>query len=103
MPNLGVPIRESLHLLQPPLDSLSGIPKNLISRLDRRPLQSGGRQGVAEGQPRMRLKKGGKNKAVAKADLPSKMCVVCNRPFTWYTLRCRTALLDLTSVGTQLK
>ena len=33
----------------------------------------------------MRLKKEGsnKNKAVAKRDLPSKICVVCKRPFTW--------------------
>ncbi len=31
----------------------------------------------------MRVKKGGKGKAVAKGDLPTKTCVVCNRPFTW--------------------
>lgn len=31
----------------------------------------------------MRVKKGGKGKAVAKSDLPTKTCVVCNRPFTW--------------------
>ena len=32
----------------------------------------------------MRVKKGGKGKAVAKGDLPTKTCVVCNRPFTWW-------------------
>lgn len=31
----------------------------------------------------MRVKKGGKGKPVAKADLPTKTCIVCNRPFTW--------------------
>ena len=40
---------------------------------------------AAESHPHeiMRVKKGGKGKAVAKGDLPTKTCVVCNRPFTW--------------------
>ena len=45
----------------------------------------------------MRLKKeGGKKpgKVVAKGDLPSKICVVCNRPFTWWE---NLALLFMTS------
>ncbi|CAK0783980.1 hypothetical protein CVIRNUC_007183 [Coccomyxa viridis] len=34
---------------------------------------------------RIEAKKGSKaaGKAVAKADLPSKICIVCKRPFTW--------------------
>lgn len=34
---------------------------------------------------RVEAKKGSKaaGKAVAKSDLPSKICVVCKRPFTW--------------------
>lgn len=40
-------------------------------------------EGSPLSRPLMRLKKGGKNKAVAKGDLPTKTCVVCNRPFTW--------------------
>ena len=35
---------------------------------------------------RVEAKKGSKaaGKAVAKSDLPSKICLVCKRPFTWY-------------------
>ena len=35
---------------------------------------------------RVDAKKGSKaaGKAVAKANLPSKICIVCNRPYTWY-------------------
>jgi hypothetical protein len=34
---------------------------------------------------RVEAKKGSNaSKAVAKADLPSKICVVCQRPFTWW-------------------
>ena len=34
---------------------------------------------------RIEAKKGSRaaGKAVAKADLPSKICIVCKRPFTW--------------------
>ncbi len=34
---------------------------------------------------RIEAKKGSKaaGKAVAKSNLPSKVCIVCNRPFTW--------------------
>lgn len=43
-----------------------------------------GRRGDDKATPPMRVKKGGSSgKSVAKADLPSKVCVVCNRPFTW--------------------
>ncbi len=50
-------------------------------------LQAQTRQLRAERLSTMRIeaKKGSKaaGKAVAKADLPSKICIVCKRPFTW--------------------
>lgn len=45
---------------------------------------------------RVEAKKGSKaaGKAVAKSDLPSKICIVCKRPFTWYTsIQTSTSLL----------
>ncbi|KAK9863625.1 hypothetical protein WJX84_000686 [Apatococcus fuscideae] len=37
-----------------------------------------------EGGPSRKVKKGSKKgKAVAKADLPTKTCLVCGRPFNW--------------------
>lgn len=75
------------------LRPVQGFPKELrqLSRVLREPLTTAAfqRRSTAphdipqQPAPLMRLKKGGKNKAVAKGDLPTKTCVVCQRPFTW--------------------
>ena len=47
---------------------------------------------------RVDAKKGSKaaGKAVAKSNLPSKICIVCNRPYTWYerSIYCLMSLLS---------
>lgn len=69
-----------------------------------RHLQSKGLYRYASSVQYMRIEaKKGSNatKAVAKANLPTKTCLVCNRPFTWWVILV-SHQIHLTKVGIPL-